>query len=276
VIRFPPPEPVSPAPEAAYYYRTEPPELRFQWEAPDEVLYYVLEAADNPAMTNPALRAEVRYNSLVYSSLAEGRWYWRVTPVFSAVYRGNVPVSPVIPFTVIRGDPPVVETAAESSLAEEPAAVEIVEPPPLPKPAAVAAESRPQPRRENAESRLPAASGREPESGYVINRAALLESRAIVFSWNPVAGADAYVFTLFHEIAPGERRPVISSEGPATSYTLNNLSLLDLGRFVWQVEAVTRGTDGGRRGIPGENLFTVDIPLPDTPQARDPGILYGR
>jgi hypothetical protein len=257
VVRIPPPEPVSPVPEAVYYYRTEPPELRFQWETAEEVLYYILEAADNPGMTNSALRTEVRYNSLVCSSLAEGRWYWRVAPVFSALYRGTVPASPVIPFTIIRGDPPV--QGAETTVPPE-----TVQPAPPP---------------ENAVSRLlPAASGRKPETGYVIDPGALQESRTIVFSWNPVAGADAYVFTLFQETGSGGRRSVVSSEGPETSYTLEDLSLLDLGRFVWQVEAVNRGTDGtpGRRGTPGENLFLVDIPQPDTPQGREPGVLYGR
>jgi hypothetical protein len=97
----------------------------------------------------------------------------------------------------------------------------------------------------------------------------------MVFRWNPVAGADAYVFTLFHETAPGRRRRIVHVEGPHTSYTLEDLSLLDTGRFVWQVEAVNRGA-GGRRGRPGENLFTVDIPQPAVPRGQNPGELYGR
>jgi hypothetical protein len=121
-------------------------------------------------------------------------------------------------------------------------------------------------------------SGREPENGYVIDAGTLGESRTVVFNWNPVEGADAYRFTLFQETAPGVRRPVISFEGPGTSYTLEDLSLLDMGRFVWQVEALGRGAGGAvqRRGILGENRFTVDIPQPDAPRVRDTGILYGR
>jgi hypothetical protein len=120
--------------------------------------------------------------------------------------------------------------------------------------------------------------GRLPENGYVIDFEVLLESRTVVFSWNPVAGADAYIFTLFRETGSGERVSVVSFESPETSYTLEDLSLLDTGRFAWRVEAVGRGVDGttGRRGTPEENLFTVDIPQPVRIRAQDPGIFYGR
>jgi hypothetical protein len=302
VVHFPPPEPLSPETEAAYYYQTEPPELRFQWRASDEALYYILEAADNPGMANPALRTEVRSRSLVSSRLAEGRWYWRVTPVFSALYRGPVPASPVVPFTISRGEPPgpvqnagtagaPLETAGEPPAEAGPpsgtvlaAAAETLSP----RPAVVAerppspAENRPPPAPPPAPpprpAPLPAASERSPENGYVIDPGTLRDSRTIVFNWNPVQGANAYRFTLFQETASGLRRPVISFEGPETSYTLEDLSLLDLGRFVWQVEALSQGADGTvqRQGIPGENRFTVDIPQPNAPRARDTGILYGR
>jgi hypothetical protein len=112
----------------------------------------------------------------------------------------------------------------------------------------------------------------------VINAETLRESRTIVFSWDPAAEADAYVFTLFRETGSGLRQSIISSRGPETSFTLENLSLLDLGYFVWQVEALSLGDDGTvlRNGIPGENRFVVDIPMPDIPRGLDPGVFYGR
>jgi hypothetical protein len=291
VVRSSPPEPVSPLPEAAFYYRTDPPELRFQWKAPDddEALFYVLEAADNPDMANPVLQAEVRYNSLVYSQLTEGQWYWRVTPVFPAFYQGKIPASPVIPFTISRGGPPAPLPAAAASAAAE-----------LPEAAGTAAESpaagphsetapagpsgavlavRPRPNAAPVEPPpLPSAARRQPENDYVISPETLGESRTLVFSWDPVEGADRYIFTLLGENDSGVRQSIVTAEGAGTSYTLRDLSLLDRGRFIWQVEAVSRGTDGTmeRRGIPGENRFTVDIPQPGTPRGKDVGILYGR
>jgi hypothetical protein len=83
------------------------------------------------------------------------------------------------------------------------------------------------------------------------------------------------MFTLFRETGSGERRPVVSFESPESSYTLEDLSLLDIGRFTWRVEAISRGA-AGRRGTPGENLFTVDIPRPGMIRGQVPGVLYGR
>jgi hypothetical protein len=125
---------------------------------------------------------------------------------------------------------------------------------------------------------LPSAAGRQPENNYVIDPEMLRESRTIVFTWDPVEGADTYIFTLLGENDSGIRQSIVVVEGSERSYTLEDLSLLDQGRFIWQVEAVSRGTNGTieRRGIPGENRFTVDIPQPDTPRGKEPGILYGR
>jgi hypothetical protein len=279
IVHVPPPDPVSPAPEAVYHYQTDPPELRFQWKAPEEVLYYVLEAADNPDMINPALRTEVRYNSLLYSDLTDGRWYWRVTPVFPALYRGTASASPVVPFTIARTDPPVqpVEAVPSETVAavEPPPPVPPLAPPPVPPPAPppVTPPAPPPP-----PPPFPAASGRIPANGYEINSEALRESRTIVFTWNPVAGADTYVFTLFRETESGLRQSIVSSEMPETSYTLEDLSLLDIGRFVWRVEALSRKIDGtvDRSGTPGENRFVVNIPQPNTPRGRTPEVLYGR
>jgi hypothetical protein len=111
----------------------------------------------------------------------------------------------------------------------------------------------------------------------MIDYGTLRESRTIVFNWNPVEGADSYRFSLFQETAGG-RQSIVTFEGPGTSYTMRDLSLLDLGNFVWQVEAISRGRDGtlGRRGTPGENRFVIDIPQPNAPRALDMGVLYGR
>ncbi|MDR1375063.1 MAG: FecR family protein [Treponema sp.] len=313
----PPPRTISPAPASVYYYPAEPPELRFQWTVSEEVQYYLLEAADNPDMAHPVLREEVHSGSLVSSRLGEGQWYWRVTPVFPAVYQGSVPASPVVPFSISRGDPPPVQTAPPvPALApavepatvvpppEPPAAVveapavrtpppamppppeppaEIVEVPAAPPRATPPATATPAPQMDTPPAAavtppLPAAAGRMPADGYAITPETLQASRAIAFNWDPVAGADGYMFTLLSENAFGVRQPVTSAETSAPSYTLEDLSLLDQGRFIWQVEAVRRGPGGTieRRGIPGENRFTVDIPRPETPQGRDTGILYGR
>jgi hypothetical protein len=69
-----------------------------------------------------------------------------------------------------------------------------------------------------------------------------------------------------------------------TAWTLTDLSRLDVGTFVWQVEAVVAEPAEGqgasatiiRRGEIGENRFTIDFNPPSAPKPREPGKLYGR
>jgi hypothetical protein len=130
---------------------------------------------------------------------------------------------------------------------------------------------------------LPEAANRLPEDGKVIGRAELRENRRIVFSWDAVRGATGYLFTLEH----AETGKTIMRQGPAaeTTLVLEDLTLLDVGTFIWRLEAVlaepAREGQGGagdiiQRGEIGENRFTLDFGLPGTPQLRNPGILYGR
>jgi hypothetical protein len=79
---------ITPAQDYRYQFRTRRPSVRFQWTETEEAVFYVLEAADNPEMTNPALLQEVRGTSFYFPGLEPGTWYWRVRPVFPAAYLG--------------------------------------------------------------------------------------------------------------------------------------------------------------------------------------------
>jgi hypothetical protein len=130
---------------------------------------------------------------------------------------------------------------------------------------------------------LSKAANRLPEDGKIINGEELKANRRIAFSWDAVAGATGYLFTLEH----AETGKTLIRQGPMaeTALVLENLSILDVGTFVWRLEAVFAETAGGgrentgeiiQRGEIGENRFTLDFGLPGTPQLRKPGILYGR
>jgi hypothetical protein len=135
---------------------------------------------------------------------------------------------------------------------------------------------------------LPEAAGRLPGNGYLIGPREIQGIKTLDFSWQPVAGATGYIFTLYHENAQGGRSQILHA-GPdeKTFYRLEDLSLLfEQGNFVWQVEAVAaergavspQGGTGGivRRGVVGENRFRVEVPLPDQTRPENPGTLYGR
>jgi hypothetical protein len=73
---------------------------------------------------------------------------------------------------------------------------------------------------------------------------------------------------------------LIQRRDPQTqvSFTLDDLTLLGSGSFIWQVEALRLAEDGyiEQRGTPGENRFTLNIPVPQRNAAKDPGKVYGQ
>ncbi|MDR1506869.1 MAG: hypothetical protein LBI67_07165 [Treponema sp.] len=130
---------------------------------------------------------------------------------------------------------------------------------------------------------LPPPANRLPQDGRVINGTELKENRNITFFWDAVSGASGYLFSLENE----DMEEVIVREGPLaeTAFTLEDLSLLDVGTFVWRVEAVLTDPTGERqeedeeiiqRGESGENRFGIAFDLPGPAVPQKPGLLYGR
>jgi len=121
---------------------------------------------------------------------------------------------------------------------------------------------------------LPAPGGMSPQRNRVFDYDYLKSNRNINFRWNAVQGANAYIFTLYQQTTSGRR--IIQSTVNGTAYTLSNLSQLDRGTFVWQVEAVNRrGSTVEQRGRAGESVFVIDFQLPLPVQIEDTGTLYG-
>jgi hypothetical protein len=93
-----------------------------------------------------------------------------------------------------------------------------------------------------------------------------------------VQGANAYIFTFYQQTANGRRQIISRPPENRTGWTLDDLSTLDSGTFVWQAEAVNRGPTGviEQRGSIGEGSFIIDIPpRPGRVQIEEPGTLYG-
>jgi hypothetical protein len=113
----------------------------------------------------------------------------------------------------------------------------------------------------------------EPAQGALLDPVYFAGNRSIVFRWNPVAGANAYVFTLFFD---GSR--IIRTEPlSVTSFTLTELSSLENGVYTWQVEALNLDAGGKteQQGETGESQFTISVPLPGRPVLNNPGTFYG-
>jgi len=123
---------------------------------------------------------------------------------------------------------------------------------------------------------LPAPGGRQPANGHRIDVEQIKTQRNIVFTWSTVSGANAYVFTLYEQ-AENERRQINHLTVISPTWMLEDISALNRGAFIWQVEAINRNRGGviEQHGNVGENTFIIDIPLPGQVHIENPGILYG-
>jgi hypothetical protein len=124
---------------------------------------------------------------------------------------------------------------------------------------------------------LPAPELLRPENAALIGPDQLETTDTITFSWDPVSEANAYIFSLYPE--GEETREIVCTEAiPALSYTFSDLPSLDVGTFIWQVEAVWISEDGyiEQRGPVNSNRLTIDIPLPELPRRASMGTLYGQ
>jgi hypothetical protein len=113
----------------------------------------------------------------------------------------------------------------------------------------------------------------EPARDAELDSEYFTENRSIIFRWNPVAGANAYVFTLSF----GGTRIIRTEPLGVTSFTLTELSSLENGLYTWQVESLSLDAGGKteQQGETGESRFTLSVPRPGRPVLNNPGTFYG-
>jgi hypothetical protein len=102
ILFVPAPALIAPTEGYRYHFRVKRPSVRFQWAETEEAAFYILEAADNPEMTNPVLSQEVRGTSFFFSGLGPGTWHWRARPVFPAGYEGTAGEGSPASFSVVQ------------------------------------------------------------------------------------------------------------------------------------------------------------------------------
>jgi len=236
---------IYPIMDSTVRYENVLPELCFQWSETEEASSYLLEVCSAPDFSSPQISARVGGASSLHSDLGPGTWYWRVRPFFSSANLGGNVSSSVASFTIEHGE-------EDKLILPEP---EIVEIPPEPSPQPPAP---PPP--------LAAPGNLRPTRGYRVGIEQLRAGRRIDFRWSAVPGANNYIFTLYRQNAAGRRQIIRRELGNRTSLTLNDLTMLDRGTFIWQVEASERRSGSIlRRSRPAENLLVLDFPLPSAP-----------
>jgi len=275
------PELISPAKDQLFSYQSDKPRLRYQWSIKPEASGYILEVSDTPDFTNPAIRQETAATSFIDSSLGPGTWYWRVAPAFPSVYEGTASFSSASSFRIEQGSAPVAlvwpepvqpEAPPPELPVEIPAAVPVAPPKEAPPKAAV-------PKPPAPPQLLPEPGDCQPASGYRIGIEELRAKRSLAFQWSAVPEANEYIFTLYRQTENGKQRILSTTIENSDSWILDNISDLERGTYIWQVEAVSTNKDGAitRRGKTAENSFTIDVPAPAQPsiQVEDTGIPDG-
>ncbi|MDR3303693.1 MAG: FecR domain-containing protein [Treponema sp.] len=116
----------------------------------------------------------------------------------------------------------------------------------------------------------------QPARGEQIGANLVQQQRSLSFSWNSVSGANAYIFTLASAKAPSA--PLVQTKPlTQTAYRLSDMTLLDVGEFIWRVEAVNVDEHGviDQRGEVSDVRFTIHIPPLSNPRLRVNGTLLG-
>jgi hypothetical protein len=124
--------------------------------------------------------------------------------------------------------------------------------------------------------RLPAVQTLQPTQGEQIGAHLVQQQRSLNFSWNSAFGANAYIFTLVSDKAP--QTPLIQTKPlTKTTYQVEDMTLLDVGDFIWRVEAVNVDDQGviDQRGEVRDMRFTINIPPLSNPKLRVNGTLLG-
>jgi hypothetical protein len=172
--------------------------------------------------------------------------------------------------------PPILEEPVIPAAIADETPIAVVEAPPPPV-EEIRSIVEPEPLPVVAGQLLPAPENRLPGSGYGIGAEVLRQQRNIVFSWDAVEGATAYVLTIRE--ASQERREIFRTEPmEQLNYTFDDLKRFDYnGTYVWQVEALRRSSQGiiEQRGRPGESTFTLNVPRTGQVRTRNVGVLYG-
>ncbi len=110
---------ISPSSNSEINYRTSLPKVLFSWKGNDYAANYKVEISKNRDMTNPVVSEEnIELTSISENELAEGTYFWRVTPFYTVNNIGSGIPSEVKSFTITKSEnikPPILTIPAENA-----------------------------------------------------------------------------------------------------------------------------------------------------------------
>ncbi|MCR4823265.1 MAG: FecR family protein [Treponema sp.] len=125
---------------------------------------------------------------------------------------------------------------------------------------------------------LPAPLLQSPRNDFVMTGDYLKKNRSIDFIWQDVEGATSYTFSLYKKESSGRKKLIYTEKNTrANSVRIDNLSILDIGKFEWSVSAFSYAKDGylEQKGITASSSFTINFASPTKVETVNPGKLYG-
>ena len=262
---------VSPARNRQFFYETELPTVYFQWSQMEDVLYYIAEVDVTPEFRNPIIKRQMTATSFSDSSLGEGIWYWRVTPVFPQANEGSAANNPrPSAFRIVKNN----ETQTPSlTFAEEPAPVPAPVPAPAPLPAPPpppAPVPRPVPAPAPVRPSPPKRVTLESPSNETTLPGLTALRQQTVFRWNSDEAVAKSRFVLSRNSNPLTGQAVIEIPDPNRTLRIDRL---EEGVWYWTVEAQTSEGVNITAQTPRQ-LRVLPIPLLPAPADRQPAEGY--
>jgi hypothetical protein len=77
--------------------------IPFSWSSAEGTNGYLLEISANENMISPEISRRIQSTSVIQTGLGDGRWYWRVRPLFPQQVKGEAVPSAVQAFSIARG-----------------------------------------------------------------------------------------------------------------------------------------------------------------------------
>jgi len=251
---------ISPALNSLFRYRNNPPALNFRWSREEDAISYIIEVSKTPDFSYAQIRAQVAAVNYSDSSLGDGTWYWRVMPVFPAVFNGKSSFSQPSFFRIERDS--AEQAALERNNLEEYITVVTPSkenlPPDLPL-ELVPSELKTEPKLETrAEPVRPELRLLLPAQGTKLDGLTVMRKQT-VFTWECKGKIVKSRFVLSKNPNPLQGRATVEIKNPGRTIRLDRL---EEGVWYWNIEAVT--ADGITVSAPSARQIQV-LPVPLLP-----------
>jgi len=251
------PQLISPAPNSLFRYQEGMLELNFQWARISDAVSYTFEVSSSSDFSSTRIRMQSNSTTLRISALEDGMWFWRVQPVFPAVYTNSGSFSTPSYFRIERGAGS--ELPQNISLADYVASQRPSDdiPPGLPSEIAAVRVAEPEP------PRVPQINLSAPANGAQIAGLTALRQQT-VFNWSTDEEFTSSRFILSRNANPLQS-PVRIIPGPPRTISIDNLTT---GLWYWTVEI--RTADGLTVRANTSSLQVMPIPLLPAPRNLQP------